>query len=49
MTPVAERWMDSIVDNLYGYLGDLKDQLLSEKNWIGRGKMRLILIIVRLI
>lgn len=31
MTPVAERWMDSIVDNLYGYLGDLKDQAVKRK------------------
>lgn len=41
MTPVAERWMDSIVDNLYGYPGDLKDQAVTRKrlDWNGKNEI----------
>lgn len=41
MTPVAERWMDAVEDNLYGYLGDLREHAITRGplDWAGKNEV----------
>lgn len=37
LTPIADQWMDAVEENLYGYVGDLKDEAYTRKELEGPG------------
>ena len=41
MIPVADQWMDAVEEDLYGYLGDLKDKAITRKelDWAGQNEI----------
>lgn len=41
MAPIADQYMDAVEENLYGYLGDLKDQAITRKelDWAGQNEI----------
>lgn len=41
MTPAADQYMDAVEENLYGYLGDLKDEAYTRKelDWAGQNEI----------